>query len=84
MPEVCCASLIVKYLKKSGKLKEINIETLGLEYIKQVLDRLVNDRKFHKFVDVKINNICMKTIPGLSDTDTNTDYEGDISDNSED
>lgn len=83
MPEVCCASLRIKYLKKSGKVKEINNKSLGLEYVKLALDSIVNDRKFKKFIDVQITNVCMKIVPGLSDTDTNSDYEGDISDNSE-
>ena len=83
MPEICCASLKVKYLKRSGKVKEINRKSLDLNYVKLVLDMVVNNKNFKKFVDIEISNVCMKIIPGGSETDTNSEYEGDISDNSE-
>lgn len=79
MKETCCSKIKVRYLKKSGKVKELS-RTINVSAIKILLDSIANQIKFKRFIDVKMTHICLKF---HADTETNSEYEGDISDDSD-
>ena len=80
MKEICCSNIKVRYLKKSGKVKEFQ-KTINVAATKMLLDSIANHIKFKRFIDVKMSHVCLKS---HSDTETNSEfeYEGDVSDNS--
>lgn len=79
MKETCCSNIKVRYLKKSGKVKEFH-KTINVSSTKLLLDSISNQIKFKRFLDVQMTHICLKA---HQDTETNSEYEGDISDNSD-
>ena len=84
MRETCCVTLKVKYLKKNGSIKEFKKYRVDITSVKSELDSIANLNKFKKFIEVKYSHICFKRFPGIrSETESNSDYEGDVSDNTD-
>ena len=84
MRETCCVTLKITYLKKNGSVKEFKKKRVDITSVKNTLDSISNIYKFKKFIEVKYSHICFKRFPGIrSETESNSDYEGDVSDNTD-